>query len=299
MHTPSRVVVAVTLAAASSIATPSFGQGAASPPVTPAVAAPTTAAPAPTADALLARHLEACGGAETLAAAAPLTTNATVRFQGTPITGTYVARRAAPNRFKVVIDLGDLGTVSQGFDGTTAWSLDQDGGPRVLTGIERTQLEREAALDREAKLFDGFPKRETRGTAKRSDVDCWEVRASGDDGSSLVAFFEVSTGLLRGVDRTVIVAGSPVKTTTTIRAYASYDAPKGRVQLPRQVEISADDRAMTIETSDVSFAALDDALFEPPASVRAIQKEAAPAKRPESGKSPEPEKKPEPAKKPD
>jgi hypothetical protein len=248
----------------------------------PAATTPPAVAPvaAPTPDALLARHLEACGGAAALSASAPTTTNATVRFEGTSVTGTYVARRAAPNRFKVVIDLGTLGTVSQGFDGTTAWSLDQEGGPRVLGGVERTQVEREAALDREATLFNGFSKRETIGKAKRAQADCWEVRATADDGSTLVAFFEVSTGLLRGVDRTVIVAGSPVKTTTTIRTYASHDAPGGRVQLPSLVDVSADDRAMSIETSAVSFTAIDDSVFAPPAAVVAIQKESAPAAAP-------------------
>ena len=63
--------------------------------------------------------------------------------------GTLELHMLAPNRFLNVIEMGGVGRMSQGFDGTVGWSMNPVMGTQLLEGRSLEELRRSSDFYRE------------------------------------------------------------------------------------------------------------------------------------------------------
>lgn len=120
---------------------------------------------------------------------------ALITFAG--MSATYERYYAAPNKFRMIIDLG-MGKVEQGTDGSTVWSGQPDGSvaampPADAAYVLEGNVTGNAFLDPTR-----FAKVAVVGQEEFDGVPCYKVSITTKSGRERTDYFEVATGLRRG-----------------------------------------------------------------------------------------------------
>ena len=108
---------------------------------------------------------------------------------------------APPNLVRVHSEFPGIGVIEEGFDGTTAWSVDPIQGPAIKTG----DVASEAAFT--ADFFadldpDRYTSAETVSQVDFSGRRAWKVVATPKVGRERTIYYEVSTGFTIGYEQT-------------------------------------------------------------------------------------------------
>jgi hypothetical protein len=228
--------------------------------LTLALLAPTFAAAAtPSPDALIARHLEARGGAARLHAVRTIRFSGTLKMGGASIQMEILKKR--PAFFRVTLRADDA-VDGGGFDGA-AWEL-RDGVPERVEGAAALNLKRAAEFDES--FIDYAAKghaAELAGTRSIDGRDCPALRVTLADGLVREYFFDPTTFLVVA-DRKV--EATPEGARLTLRQ--DYRKVGGVLMPFAAVERDTDSGSVQSEVHwdkielDVP---LDDAAFAPPA----------------------------------
>lgn len=165
-----------------------------------AIAQSTKPSELPKAEDLLKKMVEALGGEEAHAKLRNRVTTGTIEFVGADVRGEILSKEAAPNLSFVVMRLGELGEMTQGFDGTVLWQHSQMHGPRIMEGEERDAMIRQAEFNAPVHWKRLYKKVETTGTDVVGTDDCYVVTLTPADGGAAERWFlSKSSGLvLRG-----------------------------------------------------------------------------------------------------
>lgn len=102
---------------------------------------------AETAEAVLARYIEATGGRAAYEKIRNRVVHATMEITGQGIKLEVTVYSAVPNLSYSEVNSEITGKIEQGFDGKVAWSKRAAQGPQILEGEQRETLVREARLD--------------------------------------------------------------------------------------------------------------------------------------------------------
>ncbi|MFA4947399.1 MAG: aspartyl protease family protein [Candidatus Krumholzibacteriia bacterium] len=227
-----------------------------------AASPPAAAAMDGEAGALLARHLEALGGAQAVGAIISLVSSAEIEIMGTGLKGTVQSWSLRPCLSYSEIALGFF-KIRQGYDGERIWMIDPNG--KLQIKRDRSSLEYEKTmclLESWDYLFEGTGfvfEAAGRDTANGSPCEVLALRVDG--GASARLFLDDSTFLL---ERTEIRAPEG----STVQTYGDYRRVRG-VMFPFLVKTEMPALAQRIEMRYRSIAAnegVDPVIFLPPAA---------------------------------
>jgi len=211
---------------------------------------------------LLAKHLEALGGAQAVRGIASLVSSAEIEIMGTGLTGTVQSWSLRPCLSYSEIALGFF-KIREGYDGERIWMVDPNG--KLQIRRDRSSLEYEKTtclLDSRDYLFEGTGfTLEAAGRDTANGSPC-EVLALGvDGGASARLFLDDSTFLL---ERLEIEASEG----STVQTYGDYRRVGG-VMFPFFVKTEMPALGQRIEMRYRSIAAnesVDPVIFLPPAA---------------------------------
>ncbi len=88
----------------------------------------------PSVSEIFAKFVKALGGEKALRRYSSSHTTGEFSIPSQGINGTLEVYAKAPNKSLTVVQLEGFGTVKEGFDGKTAWSMDPASGPQVFDG---------------------------------------------------------------------------------------------------------------------------------------------------------------------
>jgi hypothetical protein len=259
--------------------------------VTPQAAAPATAAPAPapaasapaaaTATApqssstgklpdarkLLHQSVEASGGAARLAAISSIEMKGTLSMAAQGLSGPISVVQARPGRVLVTTELEGVGKLLQGYDGTTAWAVDDLQGPRVLTGDELAEIRDQSEDLLSLADVDGyFPEARTLGRVPFEGKEAWKVELVTKHGKRMTAYYDPDSLQQVGLDTTARSILGEIPTTTVFSDFKEFG---GLVMPTRHVQqIMGMKTVLTIDSVRTNLASLPS--FAPPAAVQQI-----------------------------
>lgn len=174
------------------------------------------------------------------------------------ISGTYERYYSAPNKMRLIIDLG-VGKVEQGTDGTVVWSGQPDGSVSKM-GEPDASYSLEANVTGAAFLdITRFAKAEVVGQEDFDGVPCYKVAITTKAGRERADYFEVATGLRRGQ----VVKSPAGEQKTAFREYQEFDKKKVAT---KQILTNAQGDIIITLTS-VVFTPNDPKLFALPAGI--------------------------------
>ena len=236
-------------------------------PQTPPKEAGTTAA-LPEAREVIERHIKAIGGRDVLMAQSSRHVTGTVTMPSAGLTGSFEVFEAKPDKAVMRMNLGGVGEMNEGFNGTVAWSMNPVTGPALLEG---KQLE-EKKLD--ADFFgDLHPEKRYTSitTVERVAFEgrpCYKVQLVRRDGGTDVQFYDVETGLRAG---SIMTRESQLGALNATIVEADYK-PFGKVLYPTRLTSTAMGVQQVLTVSGVEFDKVDPSVFEPPETIKALIK---------------------------
>jgi len=245
-------------------------------PTSPAQAPAAQAAPAsapsrkplPAAGDLFAKYRLAIGGEAAIRKYTTRRTTGRFELPAQGIGGVFELLAAAPDRMRIRIDLGGLGTMQRGYDGTTGWALDPAVGPRVITGAELDEMRHSADFYYDLHDPKTFKSATVVERAPFEGRECYTVKIIRPSGFEVLEYYDVITGLIDGFRMSSTSSmGTVPSVVTVLEEYKPY----GGVQTATR----ARQRAMGIESvmvvTAVDYTPLPASAFDLPAEIRALK----------------------------
>lgn len=183
--------------------------------------APAAAAPAlPTVDAILAKYVQALGGEQALRKVTSRTLTGTRdtaarNDQDDPwAQGTFELYGKAPNLTVLIMHSSTGQTTATGFDGSSAWTQNANGGVVEANGTALARAQRAANFYEPLELKQAYTGMNVRGIRKVGDRDAYLVVANPDGDTAERLYFDTQSGLLlrRVLAFQNMVANVPIQT---------------------------------------------------------------------------------------
>ncbi|HEX3253202.1 MAG TPA: tetratricopeptide repeat protein [Pyrinomonadaceae bacterium] len=148
----------------------------------------------PTVDELLAKYLEAMGGASALKAVTTRTIKGTVDVVGKMRGGKFETYAEAPNKIATIIDTQPMGKSKVCFNGRSGWTLASTG-VRVLKGLELSSLQRQANFYSAITMKNDYAKITLAGKSKIGYREVFVLDLQPASGSVDRVYFDAQTYL--------------------------------------------------------------------------------------------------------
>ena len=252
-----------TLVIAALAALPCAFTACASAPATPAPAP----APAPSpARRIIDAYVAAIGGREAIIARKSVRSTATLEVPAAAMKADVVSSVMAPNKLLVKTTMPGLGELMQGFDGTTAWSIDPMQGARILSGAELEQMKAQADFRAELRESSNFRTMEVAADTTFEGRPAWKLRLVRNSGEEVREYYDKETSLLIGTQTTVQTQMGPIEATTIRRDYK----PMGGVLVATKSIQRANGQEFVITLVSSEANAVDPSVFELPAQIKAL-----------------------------
>ena len=226
-----------------------------------------TAETLPTPQELVDRWIRASGGKANWEKISSMDQRGTFSMPAMGIKGSVEIMMQAPNLMRSNIEIPGIGMINEGFNGTTAWSINPMTGPTIKQGMELVQAKRQASFKAQMDPLQDYSSSKTIGKANFSGTECWLVEATGKDGVSKL-YFDIESGMSRGMS---MVADTPQG---QLEMTVITDEPKqfGELKLNSKMTISAMGQSQVLIIESVSFAEIDPSNFELPPAIETMVK---------------------------
>jgi hypothetical protein len=222
----------------------------------------------PPAQSIIDRHIEAVGGRDAMKAHNSVTVKGSMSVPANGMSGSLELFAARPNKRVTKMTLAGIGEISEGFDGTVAWSTSPMTGPMLATGDEL----KEKALDAD---FDGMlglaSKYEAMKTIEKTTFEgrpVYKIALTRKGGGDDIEFYDVETGLKAGG---IVERKSPMGTVSATSVISDYKRFGGILQ-PTLVKQTAMGAQIVTTITSVEYDKVDPTVFELPAEIKALVK---------------------------
>lgn len=148
----------------------------------------------PSVDELLAKYVEAIGGAAALKAVTSRFVTGTVDVVGKMRGGKFETHAQAPNKIVTMIDTQPMGQSTVGFNGRSGWARTSNG-VRTLKGAELAALQREANFYGPVSMKNDYPKTTLTGKSKIGYREVFVVDMQPPAGAVVRIYFDTQTYL--------------------------------------------------------------------------------------------------------
>ena len=235
---------------------------AASPQQTPADA------PLPPAQTIIDRHIDAIGGRAAIKAHKSVKVTGSISVPSNGMSGTIEVYAARPNKTMTNTTLASIGELSDGYDGTVAWSITPMTGPMLATGEELDQKKFEADFDGALGIATRYDSITTTEKTAFEGRPVYKVVMSRKGAADEIAFFDVETGLKAGG---IVQRKSPMGTVAVTTALSDYKK-FGDMLHPTTTKQTLGGVQMLATFTSVEYDKVDPAVFELPAPIKALVK---------------------------
>jgi hypothetical protein len=187
----------------------------------------------PTAQEVFAKYVQALGGKEANEKIKTRLVKGTIELTPVGIKGTVESYMSAPDKSYTKSNLQGVGEIIEGFDGTTAWSLNPIQGNRDKDGEELLQTKLINNFYRETNLNKLYPKMEVKGTEKVGDKETYVVVATPNGLAPETFYFDVKSGLLVRADSIIVTPEGKMPAKTFYEDVREVDG----IKLPYKIRV--------------------------------------------------------------
>jgi hypothetical protein len=232
----------------------------------PAIARAQGAAALPPAKQIIDRYIKETGGNEwrkhksgRMKATAEVPGAGTASVEVMAIFPTAVAQK---------MTVPGLGDITNGWDGTMAWSVNPMMGPQILTGAQAEAMKEDADPENGMRVSPNIVSSETVEKASVNGVDCYKVKHTWKSGRVATDCYSVADGLLVSTTTKQATQMGEVETTQYVANYKEF----GGVKRPTTITQEAMGQRMVLTITAWEWDNVDAKEVEPPAAVKALKK---------------------------
>lgn len=238
-------------------------------PPKPAAAAATTKPTAlPSPQSIIDRHVKAIGGKAAVLAHKSSHATGTFSMPAQNITGALDIYGAKPNKSLVKINLGGIGDLVEGFDGTTGWTLEPMTGPRLKEGQELTEKRFDADFYSDLHEAGRYASMKTIEKTAFEGKPCYKVSLVRKEGGEDIEYYDAETGLKAGASGTRQTPMGPITATQVVSDYKKF----GDLLVPTTMKQTQMGVEQLLKITAVEWDNVPDSTFDPPAQIKALIK---------------------------
>ena len=179
----------------------------------------------PAVDELLAKYVEAIGGATTIRAITSRVVKGTVDVVGKMRGGSFETYAQAPNKIVTVIDTQPMGVSKTGFNGRNGWSRTSTG-VRTLKGAELAALQREAGFYGYLTMKNDYAKISLAGKSKIGYREVYVLDLQPATGAVERVYFDAQTYLPVRVNTVAVLLNTAVPVEIYLDDWRAVDGIK-------------------------------------------------------------------------
>lgn len=194
-------------------------------PVSVEVKTVASSAALPTAQQVIDKYLNASGGAAELKKVNSVLSTGTMGVQGMSLA--VSKKEMAPNMQVMEVNMNGQVMMKQLYNGTTGYRM-QMGNKQDLTADEASEMKNQKGIFPQLYYFDGSYKLENAGIEKVDGKDAYKLNVTDASGNKSTEYYDVNSGLLVRLDKTVKAQGQEVSQTIVFSDYRKT----GNVLLP-------------------------------------------------------------------
>jgi len=224
------------------------------------------AAGLPPAKDLIAKFVTATNATVVMAKHTSVKTTGKFEMASAGISGDLEISQARPNKTALRIDLPGMGQVQEGFDGTTAWSINPMQGPRLKTGKELDAAREESTFGASSRQGPNIASAETVEKTEMNGEACYKVKLVWKSGRETFDCYSVASGLLIAATAKQDTPMGTVDVTNLISDYKDFGGQKIATRLTQQVM----GQEQVLRINNVEYDVADPAIFEMPAAIKAL-----------------------------
>ena len=220
-----------------------------------------------TPDAILERYNKAVDPQNRIASVEGIRTTVTMEMPAMGMSMTINSAARRPNQIIVDTEIPNMGTMRQGYDGTTAWANDPMQGPRILTGMEAAALVEGSTFNSMTRSPDLFSAMEAAGAADVAGDAATCVKFTWKSGRETTDCFSDASGLLTRTTSKQVTQAGEVEVEMLMKDYRSVSG----LMVPHRIESQMMGMQMIITTTSVEFGPQAANLFELPPEIKALK----------------------------
>jgi hypothetical protein len=223
----------------------------------------------PTGDAVLAKYVEATGGAAAYDALKNRVVHARMEIMGAGVVLGLTVYNAPPANLYTIVESEATGRIETGVSDGIVWENSALRGALVKDGIERDDALRDAIFDRIAHWKEHLTRAECVGTTDVNGKPAYRVVATPKTGSPQTLYFDKDSGLLVRTETTVNSAAGAVPVVAEPGDFRKVDGIM--LAFTSRMKVMGQERVVTIEKVEHNVAMPADR-FALPAEIRSLVK---------------------------
>jgi len=228
------------------------------------------AAALPTGDAVLAKYVEATGGAAAYDAITNRVVHARMEIMGAGVVLGLTVYNASPASLYTIVESEATGRIETGVSDGVVWENSSLRGAIVKDGIERDDALRDAIFDRIAHWKAHLKNAECVGMTEVNGKPAYRVVATPNTGSPQTLYFDKDSGLLVRTETTVNSAAGAVAVVAEPGDFRKVDGIM--VAFTSRMKVMGQERVVTIEKVEHNVALPADRFALPPEIKALIKK---------------------------
>jgi hypothetical protein len=222
----------------------------------------------PTPQQLAARHDSLIGGRAALEARKSVRMVGTFAIPAAGIEAPVEINKLRPNKYLFRTELGPMGEILSGYDGTRAWQIQPGQPPAILDGAAADQIKEQGDFFGDFHDFTRFTSAETVDQTTVDGRKVYRVKMVRPNGDAVMEHYDVETGYSIGGTMSVATPMGAMETTFSYTDYKTF----GGMQFATRVMQRNPQFEIIISIASVEFDTLDDAAVAVPEAVKALIK---------------------------
>jgi hypothetical protein len=220
-----------------------------------------------TGEAVLDNYIEATGGAAAYAKMHNWVMKGSMSMPAMGLKGALTIYAAEPNKLAMSTDLGGVGKIAEGSDGTHAWTFSVMQGPQLKKGDELADSLREAVFHKDIEWRTVYSSAELSGVEDVDGKPAYKVTLTPKGGKPETQYYDKTTGLMVRHQSVRKTAFGEIPVDVSVSGYRKDCG----VKLPHSsIETVAGQKIeLQIDTIECN-ADLPSDVFQPPAEVKAL-----------------------------
>jgi hypothetical protein len=216
---------------------------------------------------ILARHVEAVGGAEKIKAAKTTVMKGEYQMPAAGINAPMTITFALPQKAFFEIEIPGMGKILKGTNGDVAWENSVMSGPRILEGSEKSQFMREADSLSDLIPDKYFKSIECVGRGEVNGKDCYEVQFTTNEDEVETRHISSEDYLLVKQEQTQKTPMGDVPVESIPSDYREVDG----LQVPHSIEVNVMGQQQIMKVDSVAFnTEVPDSTFDLPEEIKSL-----------------------------
>lgn len=222
----------------------------------------------PAARTIVDRYVAAMGGEAAFAKVTSIHAVGRVAIPQQGISGTADVQTARPNKARLSIEVGGIGHIETGFDGTVGWNIDPQSGPKLATGDELVEMGETNWFDAPLRKPDHIREMTTVEKTAFDGHPAYKIRIVYPSGREEFAYFDVDTGLDLGHEGKRATPMGALPSTEIFRDYKTFgDVKQATTIVARVLGL---EQVVTIDTC--VYNTVPPTAFDLPPAIKALVK---------------------------